>query len=290
MFSGSIVALVTPFKNGKVDEKALSDLVSWHCTAGTQGVVACGSTGEAALLTHDERNCIISIVIEGAGNRIPVIVGCGAPSTHESISMAVDAKRLKADAILVVAPYYVKPTQDGLYQHFKAIHDSVDLPLILYNNPGRCAIDMSIDLVLRLAELPNVIALKDSTNDLSRPTLLRSRLTRKFSLLAGDDGITPGYLAHGGNGCISVTANVAPSLCQQLIAAWQDVNIPEFTRLTQVLMPLHQAMFIESNPTPVKYALSAMGKIQNEFKPPLLPVLPATGEKVSAVLKQMGLV
>ncbi len=289
MFSGSIVALVTPFSQGKIDEKALQDLVSWQIAQGTQGIVACGSTGEGALLTKTERDRVISLVIEAADKRIPVIAGCSAPSTQEVVEMAQDAKQLGADAILAMTPYYVKPSQQGLYQHFLSVHNSTDLPIIVYNNPARANVEISIDLFLQLAKLPNIVALKDSTNDISRPALMRSLLSKPFSLLCGDDPFTSAYLGQGGDGCISIAANVAPALCQKLMIAWKNNDRLSFNSLTQKLIPLHLSMFIETNPCPVKYAVSALGKIKNETRLPLLPVTSTTEEKVKSAMKNAGI-
>jgi len=289
MFSGSIVALVTPFSQGKVDENALQDLVSWQIAQGTQGIVTCGSTGEGALLTKSERDRVISLVIEVAHKRVPVIVGCGAPSTQEVVQMAQDAKRLGADAILIVTPYYVKPSQEGLYQHFLNVHNSTDLPIIAYNNPGRANVEISIDLFLRLTELPNIVALKDSTNDISRPALMCSRLSKPFNLLCGDDPYTSAYLGQGGDGCISITANVAPKLCKELMDAWKNNDRANFNLLTQRLIPLHLSMVAEVNPCPIKYAVSALGKIKNELRLPYLPVTSITEEKVRSAMKAVGI-
>ena len=289
-FSGSIVALITPFYQGKVDITALQALVDWHCQQGTQAIVVCGSTGEANLLTPCEREEVIQAAIKVAAGRIPIIVGCGAPSTHEGISMVQQAEEWGAQAVLVVSPYYVKPTQVGLYQHFYLIHESTNLPIILYNNPGRSVVDLSIDLICQLAKLPKIAALKDSTLDLSRTTVLRNQLADRLSLLSGDDPTTAAYLAQGGDGCISVTANVAPALCQQLIQAWVKQDVALFQSLNQKLMPLHLALVSETNPSPVKYALSALGKSHNELRLPLMPATTETRMKVDQSLQTLGLI
>ena len=289
-FSGSIVALVTPFHQGKVDLSSLQELVGWHCQQGTQAIVVCGSTGEANLLTSAEREQIIFHAIEAASDRLPIIVGCGSASTQEAVLMAKQAEELKAQAILVVSPYYVKPSQAGLYQHFHTIHESVHLPIIIYNNPGRSIVDQSLDLICQLAELPRIVALKDSSSDLSRPTLLKNRLDDRLSLLAGDDPITGAYLAQGGDGSISVTANVAPALCQQMIEAWQNYDVPRFQDLNQKLMILNQALGCETNPCPIKYAVSALGKIRHELRLPLLPINSENRAKIDQVLQHLGLI
>ena len=290
MFHGSIVALVTPFQKGKVDEKSLRDLVSWHCDQGTQGIVVGGSTGEGSLLSQEERTRVISITIETASKRLPIIVGCGSPSTEEANSMALEAKRLGADGILATTPYYVKPSQEGLYQHFSYINKSVDIPMIIYSVPGRAVVEISIDLLLKLSELENVVGLKDSTSDMSRPALMRSRLRKQMSLLCGDDPFTAAYLAQGGDGSISVVGNIVPKLCRQLIDSWKCGNLTIFSKLTHQLTELCRALFLETNPCPVKYALSAMGKIQNELRLPLLPVTTDTEEKMNIALKDLGVI
>jgi 4-hydroxy-tetrahydrodipicolinate synthase len=289
-FSGSIVALITPFYQGKVDLAALQKLVEWHYQEGTLAIVVCGSTGGANMLSFSEREQIIKCAVEAAAKRLPIIVGCGSSSTDEAIAMAKQAENLGADAILVVSPYYVKPSQMGIYQHFYAIHETVKLPIIIYNNPGRSVVDQSIDLICQLAELPRIVALKDSSSDLSRPTILRSRLGDGFSLLAGDDPITGAYLAQGGNGSISVTANVAPALCQKLIDAWRNHDIKTFQKHNEELMPLHLALGLETNPCPLHYALSSMGKIHNEVRLPLLPISSENQSKVDQALQQLGLI
>ena len=290
MFQGSIVALVTPFQKGKVDEKSLQNLVSWHCDQGTQGIVVGGSTGEGNLLNQQERNQITSIIKETVNKRIPVIVSCGSPSTEEAVHMALEAKRLGADGILATTPFYVKPSQQGLYQHFSQINKSADIPMIIYSNPGRAVVEVSVDLLLKLSELENVVGLKDSTDDMSRPALMRSRLKKQISLLCGDDPFTAAYLAQGGDGSISVVGNIVPKLCRQLIDAWKEKNITVFSALIRQMTELCQAMFLETNPCPVKYALSAMGKIQNELRLPLLSVTKDTEEKVNKAMKDVGII
>jgi 4-hydroxy-tetrahydrodipicolinate synthase len=290
MFQGSIVALVTPFQKGKIDERSLQSLASWHCDQGTQGIVVGGSTGEGNLISQQERNQIVSIVKETVNKRIPIIVSCGSPSTEEAVHMALEAKRLGADGILATTPFYVKPSQQGLYQHFSQINKSADIPMIIYSNPGRAVVEVSVDLLLKLSELENVVGLKDSTDDMSRPSVMRSRLNKKISLLCGDDPFTSAYLAQGGDGSISVSGNVVPKLCRQLMDAWKDKNMVEFVELTQKMTELYQTMFLETNPCPVKYALSAMGKIQNELRLPLLPVTTNTEDKVNKALKDLGII
>ena len=288
MFQGTIVALVTPFQKGKIDEASLQNLVLWHSEQGTQGLVVAGSTGEGNLLSQQERNQITSIVKEAANKRFPVIVSCGSPSTEEAVHMAYEAKRLGADAILATTPFYVKPSQQGLYQHFFEINKSVDIPMIVYSNPGRAVVEISVDLLLKLSELENVVGLKDSTSDMSRPALMRSRLKKEISLLCGDDPFTAAYLAQGGDGTISAAGNVVPALCRKQVDFWKNGDLAEFNKLTYQLSELYAALFLETNPCPIKYALSAMGKIQNELRLPLLPVSENTEEKLNKALKGLG--
>src|SRR5712671_4852323 len=225
MLQGSIVALITPFHNGAVDEKGFQDFVDWQIGQGTHGLVPCGTTGESPTLSHAEHNRVVELCVETAKKRVPVIAGTGSNSTAEAIALTRHAKEAGADAALVVCPYYNRPTQEGLYQHFKAIHDAVDLPIIIYNIPGRSAVDMSNATMARLAKLPNIVGVKDATNDLARPLKMRVEIGQEFCLLSGEDGTAVAYLAQGGDGCISVTANVAPRLCSEMHEAWQKGDV-----------------------------------------------------------------
>src|ERR1700676_2766292 len=216
MFKGSLVALITPFRNDAVDETAFQEHVAWQIGQGTHGLVPCGTTGESPALEHDEQVRLITLCVEVARGRAPVIAGTGSNSTAHTIAATRAAKAAGADAALIVCPYYNKPTQEGLYQHFKAVHDATDLPIVIYNIPGRCAVDMSNATMARLAKLPNIVGVKDATNDLSRPTKMRIEVGEDFAMLSGEDGTAVGFLAQGGNGCISVTANVAPALCSEM--------------------------------------------------------------------------
>lgn len=288
MFSGSIVAIITPFHDGKVDLTSFQSLIEWHIQEGTKAIVACGSTGEAALLTREERHHILSVAIHTSAGRIPIIAGCGAPSTHEAISMVKEAASLGAVAALVVTPYYVKPSQEGIYQHFAAISKASHLPIIVYNNPGRSVVDMPVSLIERLAKLPNVVGLKDSSLDLTRPIQLRQQIQKDFWLLSGDDPTVAAYLAHGGHGCISVSANVAPKLCQELVAAWHSKDLIKFAEIRDRLLPLHQALGIE-NPCSGKYGVSLLGRCQNEIRLPLTPVTGATEQLVAQAMQQAGI-
>lgn len=276
--SGSIVALITPFNNNEIDVDAIKKLVEWHIAEGTQAIVACGSTGEAALLTQPERKLVLETVVATANKRIPIIAGCGAPSTYETLSMITEAKEIGCDAALVVTPYYVKPTPEGVWQHFKALND-VGLPIILYNNPGRAVTPLSVDTVVRLAELPMVIAIKDSCEDLTRVVKMRQRITKPFSFLSGDDPIATAYMAQGGDGVISVSANVMPRLNQELMNAWAIKDYAKFAELRDKLLPIHESMFVETSPSPIKYAVSKLGFCKPDVRLPMVPVTDG-GKKV----------
>jgi 4-hydroxy-tetrahydrodipicolinate synthase len=276
--SGSIVALITPFNNNEIDVNAIKKLVEWHIAEGTQAIVACGSTGEAALLTPSERKIVLETVVASANKRIPIIAGCGAPSTHETKTMMTEAKEIGCDAALVVTPYYVKPTPEGVWQHFKTLND-IGLPIVVYNNPGRAVTGLSVDTVVRLAELPMVIAIKDSCEDLTRVIKMRQRITKEFSFLSGDDPIATAYMAHGGNGVVSVSANVMPRLNQELMNAWNIKDYTKFAELRDKLLQVHESMFVETSPSPVKYAVSKLGFCNPDVRLPMVPVTDA-GKKV----------
>ena len=276
--SGSIVALITPFNNNEIDINAIKKLVEWHIAEETQAIVACGSTGEAALLTPSERKVVLETVVATANKRIPIIAGCGAPSTHEAKTMMAEAKEIGCDAALVVTPYYVKPTPEGVWQHFKALND-IGLPIVVYNNPGRAVTGLSVDTVVRLAELPMVIAIKDSCEDLTRVIKMRQRITKEFSFLSGDDPIATAYMAHGGNGVVSVSANVMPRLNQELMNAWNIKDYTKFAELRDKLLQVHESMFVETSPSPVKYAVSKLGFCNPDVRLPMVPVTDA-GKKV----------
>ena len=289
MFHGSIVALVTPFRNGGLDERAFQSLVEWHLVEGTQGFVPVGTTGESPTLTHPEHERVIELCIETVGRRAPVIAGTGSNSTEEAISLTRHAKRAGADAALVVTPYYNKPTQDGLYAHYRAIHDAVELPLIIYNIPGRSVVDMTPETMGRLAKLPNIVGVKDSSADIMRPLLTHAACGPEFRQLSGEDGNIVAFLAHGGHGCISVTANVAPRLCGQLHRAWQAGRPDEALAIHRRLLPLHQALFCESSPAPAKYALSRLGRCTDEVRLPLVGLQDRSKVQVDAALAAVGL-
>lgn len=290
MFKGSIVALITPFREGKVDAVAFKDFVDWQIKQGTHGVVPVGTTGKSPTLSHEEHRLVVSLTVEVAKGRVPVIAGTGSNSTEEAIALTRHAKEAGADAALVVTPYYNKPSQEGLYQHYKAIHDAVDLPIIIYNIPGRSVIDMSVATMARLAKLPNIVGVKDATADLARPLRTRVEIGPDFCQLSGEDATVTGFLAQGGVGCISVTANVAPALCSQLHEAWQRGDLVEMARIRDILLPLHQAMFVETSPAPVKYAASLLGKSTPDVRLPLVPCSAEGRTVVEAAMRKAGLI
>ena len=290
MFKGSIVAVVTPFRNGKVDEKALGNLIEWHIKQGTNGIVPCGTTGESATLDYEEHHRVIRFTVEAVNKRVPVIAGTGANATDETIMITKEAKKSGADAALVVAPYYNKPTQEGLYRHYKAVAEAVKIPLILYNVPGRTAVNILPSTVARLAEIKNIVAIKEATGDMKQASEIIRLCGNRITVLSGDDFTTLPLMALGGKGTISVTANVAPKLVSQMCALWEKGRFDEARKLHFKLEPLNAAMFIETNPIPVKTALALMGKIQEEFRLPLCEMAPANREKLKAVLKDMKLI
>ncbi|RPI36584.1 MAG: 4-hydroxy-tetrahydrodipicolinate synthase [Nitrospiraceae bacterium] len=290
MIKGSIVAIVTPFKNGKVDEKALGDLIDWHIKQGTDAIVPCGTTGESATLDYEEHYRVIQVTVEAVNKRVPVIAGTGANATDETIMITREAKKSKADAALIVAPYYNKPTQEGLYRHYKAVAEAVKIPIILYNVPGRTAVNMLPSTVARLSEIKNIVGIKEATGDLKQVSEVIRLCGNRFTVLSGDDFTTLPLLALGGHGVISVSANVAPKLVSQMCALWANGKYDEARKLHYKLEPLNASMFIETNPIPVKTALAMMGKIQEEFRLPLCEMAPANKEKLRKVLKDMKLV
>lgn len=289
MFSGSIVALVTPFQDGAFDEAAYRDLIAWHLAEGTSGIVPCGTTGEASTLRHDEHRRVVETCIDAVQGRVPVIAGTGSNATEEAIELTRFAEAAGADAALIVTPYYNKPTQEGLYQHFRAIHDATSLPIIVYNIPARSVVDMSVETMARLAQLPRITGVKDATQDLMRPLKTRAAIGDGFCQLSGEDGTVLAFLANGGHGCISVTANVAPAACAELFRAWQAGDAAAALAIHMRLLPLHQALFCESNPVPAKYALSRLGKCRPDVRLPLVPLAAASRGTVEAALAAAGI-
>jgi 4-hydroxy-tetrahydrodipicolinate synthase len=289
MFRGSIPALITPFRDGKVDEAAFQAFVEWQIAEGSHGLVPCGTTGESPTLSHAEHKRVVEMCVEAAAGRVPVIAGTGSNSTVEAIELTRHAKQAGADAALIVTPYYNKPTQEGLYQHYKAIHDACDLPIIIYNIPGRSVIDMGIETMSRLAELPNIVGVKDATSDIARISTTRLILGSDFCQLSGEDPTAISVLAHGGHGCISVTANIAPALCAELQSLWSQGDAAGALAIQDKLMPVHIALFLETSPAPVKYALSLVDKCTDEVRLPLVTLKDETKEKVTVAIQSAGL-
>ncbi len=289
MFKGSIVALITPFKDGEVDEAAYRDLVDWHVESGTDVILPCGTTGESPTLSHDEHRRVVEICLGAARGRVPVLAGTGSNSTAEAVELTIHAKDAGASAALVVTPYYNKPTQEGLYRHFKAIHDAAAIPIFIYNIPGRSVVDMSVETMARLAELPNIVGVKDATGDLARPLKTRMALGEGFCQLSGEDATAIPFLAAGGHGCISVTANIAPRECSDMQRAWREGNIAKAMEYQDRLMPVHSAMFCETSPGPVKYAAELIGKCSSEMRLPMCEISDASKQTVRAALEKAGL-
>jgi 4-hydroxy-tetrahydrodipicolinate synthase len=291
MFKGSLVALITPFTaGGKLDEKGFQSFVAWQLEHGTHGLIPCGTTGESPTLSHDEHKRVVELCIEVAKGKRPVIAGTGSNSTDEAIELTRHAKKAGADAALVVTPYYNKPTQEGLFLHYKAIHDAVELPIVIYNIPGRCVIDMTPETMGRLAKLPNIVGVKDATNDLTRPFKTKRSCGDKFAQLSGEDATALAFLAQGGDGCISVTANVAPRQLADMHEAFARGDIKKAQTINDRLMPLHEALFVETSPAPVKYAASLLAKARADCRLPLAPLADATKEKVSTAMRGAGLI
>ena len=289
MFKGSITALITPFKNGAVDEASFARLVDWQIKEGSHGLVPVGTTGESPTLDFDEHKRVIELCVQSAKKRVPVIAGTGSNSTDEAIELSKYAEKVGSDAVLIVTPYYNKPTQEGLYQHFKAINDAINIPVIIYNIPGRSIVDMSVATMARLSELKNIAGLKDATGNLVRPSQQRLACGQKFCQLSGEDATAIGFMAHGGRGCISVASNIAPKLCAELQNACLAGDYKKALGLQDRLMPLFDVLFIESNPGPVKYAASRLGICSAEMRLPMVPVSDATKKAVDTVLAQLGL-
>jgi len=289
-FRGSFTALVTPFKNDSLDEGAFRALVDWQISEGTHGLVPVGTTGESPTLSHDEHKKVVEWCIGEAKGRVPVIAGAGSNSTREAVELAKHAEKAGADAVLVVTPYYNKPTQEGLYQHFKAINDAIGIPIIIYNIPGRSVIDMTVETMKRLWELKNIAGVKDATASMVRVSQQRAAMGEDFNQLSGEDATVLGYMAHGGHGCISVTSNVAPRLCSEFHTAWQKGDHATALKLHDKLMPLHTNLFIEANPAPIKYAMSLVGKMEESLRLPLVRVSEPTRIAVRDAMIHAGLI
>src|SRR5215510_1951370 len=289
-FRGSFTALVTPFGNGALDEKAFRALVDWQITEGTDGLVPVGTTGESPTLSPDEHGRVVEWCIAQAKGRVPVIAGAGSNSTAEAIAFSQHAEACGAAAVLVVTPYYNKPTQEGLYQHFKAINDAVGIPIIIYNIPARSVIDMSVDTMKRLFELPNIAGVKDATANVVRVSQQRAAMGEGFTQLSGEDASAIGFMAHGGQGCISVTSNVAPRLCAEFQNACLRGDYGAALKLQDKLMPLHQNLFVETNPSPAKYALSVLGKCADTVRLPMVALSDTSKATVRDAMVHAGLI
>ena len=289
MFQGSIPALITPFRDGKVDEAALIGLVNWHVAEGSHGLVAVGTTGETPTLSHEEHEHVIEVVVQTAASRIPVIAGAGSNNTDESVRLMRFAKKVGAAAALVVTPYYNKPSQRGLYHHYKTLHDAVDLPIIIYNIPGRSVIDMTPATMGELARLPRIVGVKDATGDVSRVSDQRIACGSDFLQLSGNDDSALGFNAHGGRGCISVVANIAPRLSAEFQEAMLAGDYARALACQDRLMPLHRAAFAEPNPAPTKFALSLLGKCSDEVRSPMVPLEEPTRERMRDAMRHAGL-
>ena len=290
MFRGSLPALVTPFSNGQVDEKALKNLVEWHIEEGTHGLVPVGTTGESPTLNHDEHKRVVELTVKTAAGRAPVIAGAGSNNTVEGIGLIQHAARVGADAALVVTPYYNKPTQAGLIAHYKALHDAADIPIIIYNIPGRSVIDMKPDTMGELAKLPRIIGVKDATGDITRVSMQRQTCGTDFCQLSGEDASALGFNAHGGVGCISVTANVAPKLCAEFQEATLAGDYAKALEYQDRLMPLHTAIFLEPGLAGAKYGLSLLGKCSEEVRLPLVGLTDGTKNAIRAAMVHAGLI
>lgn len=290
MFKGVYTALITPFTaQGALDEKSFQEFAEWQVGQGVHGLVPCGTTGESPTLSHDEHNRVIDLCIEVAKGRVPVMAGTGSNSTEEAIMTTRHAKAAGADAALVVTPYYNKPTQEGLYQHFKAINDAVELPIIIYNIPGRSVVNMSDDTIARLAELPNIVGLKDATGDLTRPYTLRNKLKKHLQLLSGEDMTAVAFNASGGQGCISVASNIMPKECAEVQEACLRGDYVSALTLHDKLVELMAVLFCETSPAPVKYAASLLGKCSPNLRLPLVPVSEASKKDIKEILNNLRL-
>lgn len=290
MFKGSLTALITPFSDGEIDWGAFDNLVEWQIEQGTHGLVLCGTTAESPTLDSDEHKRIVERGLEIVKGRIPVIVGTGTNNTKTTLDKTLHAKQVGADAALIVTPYYNKPTQEGLYAHYHYIAENGDMPIIVYNIPGRSVVDMSVETMARLAKMPQIIGVKDATGDLSRPRKLSALLDKEFCQLSGEDGTIKEFMQQGGVGCISVTSNVAPALCAQLHNAWLDGDMETVDEVDQKLAPLHEALFFESSPAPAKYALSKMGMCRDEMRLPLVVASEPCRIEMGDVMTKLGLI
>jgi len=289
MFSGSIPALITPFVDGALDEKGFQAFCDWQIAEGSNGLVPCGTTGESPTLSHDEHKRVVELCIEAANGRVPVIAGAGSNNTAAAIELSQHAEKAGADAVLIVTPYYNKPTQAGLYAHYKAIHDSINLPIIIYNIPGRSVVNMSIETMNELGQLPNIVGVKDATSNLERVSATRMLMGSDFCQLSGEDSIALALRAHGGHGCISVTANIAPRLCAEMQAACTAGDYSRALEIQDQLLPVHIALFAETSPGPVKHGASLLGKSSPDMRLPMVEINDSTKERVEIAMKSAGL-
>ncbi|MEP0320835.1 4-hydroxy-tetrahydrodipicolinate synthase [Bauldia litoralis] len=290
MFKGSITALVTPVRDGALDEAAFRGFVDWQIEEGSHGLVPVGTTGESPTLTHAEHKRVVEICIDAAGGRVPVIAGAGSNNTAEAIELAQHAEKAGADGVLVVTPYYNKPSQEGLYQHYKAINDAIGIPIIIYNIPPRSVIDMSVETMARLFELKNIAGVKDATGKIDRISTQREAMGPEFIQLSGDDGTALAVMAHGGHGCISVTSNVAPKMVSEFLEACMAGDYPRALGYQDRLMPLHKALFLEPNPAGAKYALSILGKMTDDMRLPMVKASDATKAEIRSAMVHAGLI
>ncbi len=289
MFKGLFTALITPFEKGNIDRDAFVRLIEFQIKSGVDGIVVCGTTGESAVMSEQEYEQTIDLCVKTVNGRVPVIAGTGCNDTAKTIEKTKFAQKAGADAALIVTPYYNKPTQEGLFLHYQAVHDETTLPIILYNVPGRTGVNVGVDTVARLSGLPRIVGIKDATPDLMRPLRLKQAIQRKdFSVLSGEDASIVAFLAHGGDGCISVTANVAPAMCATLHRAWERKDWSEIERLRDLLLPLHDAMFVETNPAPVKYAAAQLGFGDGSLRLPLCEVSEKSKEIILSALQSAG--
>ena len=289
MFFGSIPALITPFNKNSIDYDSFYKIIEWSLDQGSHGFVPCGTTGESPTLSHDEHKNVIEECIRVVDKRVPVIAGTGSNNTVEAIDFTNHAEKSGADGVLIVTPYYNKPTQEGLFYHYKKISDSTKLPIIIYNIPGRSVVDMTIDTMVKLSKLDNIIGVKDATNDLFRPLLTRAFIKKNFCYLSGEDGTVVPYLSQGGQGCISVTANVAPKLCAKLHNDWREGKFEQVFSINLKLAKIHHALFVESSPGPVKYAAHLLGLCSSETRLPLVPINDSTKNLVKETMIEADL-
>ncbi len=290
MITGSLAALITPFSDDEVDEAAIRRMVRWHIEQDTNGLVPVGTTGESATLSEEERKRVVDIVVNEAAGRMPIVAGAGSNNPREAIEYSNHAAASGADAVLLVAGYYVRPNQEGLFRHFETVHNATDLPIIVYNIPPRAVVDILPDTMARIAELPRVVGVKDATGDLNRPLLESMRIQKEFSYLSGEDGTAVAYNASGGNGCISVTANIAPALCAEMQNACAEGDFRRAMSIQQRLMPLHVAMFTEPSPAGAKYAASLLGHCSPECRLPIVELSTQTRQMISDAMSRLGLI